>query len=484
MLTPGISTDLKINIENEIYVNSEWDGYDGDLLLPDQEKSGAFVSVRMLPPGDNKFYFSAENQTIIAHDLQIWEGVLETEKLCLKSYNIVESVPQNKAVYNKAYFSELKCMPRPPPKALQRKERVKTPWDFFNSVYKDYKPDNNKLIAEIFEIDWSCCKIPKLIKDQEELEKVKAFLKSKYKYFREAYKFLGGISPAGLYPSIGSNTVTDLVSQWNEIVDNQTLNLSDIDLEFVATNAGVKNNPRNPERQLVRYQLMEFFVRIAKTKFVKSKIWENMAQAVEKIYNEHLKDVLEKYDCHKWRLNHLWNEHWDYVFKRYLHAIKKIYDKYSGKYAMPGAPRYMSSDEFYDLIDVIGIVDDNFGQREIGPIFTCSMMTQKNELDNDRHINMTFIEFIEAIGRLAEKVNLPIPYEYMEYMLEEIVDDYPHLKDNPPIHYRLESLIVAMIKATLSKDFRDNLIKTMEAKYKAEYNAPKRTKYAHIDGPY
>ena len=34
-----------------------------------------------------------------------------------------------------------------------------------------------------------------------------------------------------------------------------------------------------------------------------------MAQAVEKIYNEHLKDVLEKYDCHKWRLNHLWNEH-------------------------------------------------------------------------------------------------------------------------------------------------------------------------------
>ena len=72
----------------------------------------------------------------------------------------------------------------------------------------------------------------------------------------------------------------------------------------------------------------------------------------------------------------------------------------------------------------------------------------------------------------------------MEYMLEEIVDDYPHLKDNPPIHYRLESLIVAMIKATLSKDFRDNLIKTMEAKYKAEYNAPKRTKYAHIDGPY
>lgn len=111
-------------------------------------------------------------------------------------------------------------------------------------------------------------------------------------------------------------------------------------------------------------------------------------------------------------------------------------------------------------------------------------MTKINELDSDSHINMTLVEFIEAVGRLAEKVTTPIPYEYMQYMLDEIVEEFPQCKNNPPLHYRIESLLVLMVKATLSKDFKDTLLKNMDAKYKEEYNAPKRTKYAHIGGPY
>ena len=101
-------------------------------------------------------------------------------------------------------------------------------------------------------------------------------------------------------------------------------------------------------------------------------------------------------------------------------AVKKIYEKFSGKYAMPGAIKYMSSDEFFALVEQTGIVNDSFGQREILPIFNCSMMTQTNELETDKHINMTLIEFIEAVGRLADKIKLPIPFEYMQLMLDEI----------------------------------------------------------------
>mmetsp|Transcript_6402 Transcript_6402/g.5506 ORF Transcript_6402/g.5506 Transcript_6402/m.5506 type:complete len:136 (+) Transcript_6402:71-478(+) len=135
-----------------------------------------------------------------------------------------------------------------------------------------------------------------MIKDEEEQVEVKKILKLHYKAFRETYKFQGALNPAGLYPSIGSNVISEIVANCNSLVDNITLNLSDTDLEFVATNAGVKNHPRNPERQLVRYQLMEYFVRIAKTKFVKNKICENIALAVTKIYDEHLVNVFENYD--------------------------------------------------------------------------------------------------------------------------------------------------------------------------------------------
>lgn len=50
------------------------------------------------------------------------------------------------------------------------------------------------------------------------------------------------------------------------MVDGTTLNLADTDLEFIATNAGSKGK-RNPVNNLVRHNMMEVWVRIAKTKY-------------------------------------------------------------------------------------------------------------------------------------------------------------------------------------------------------------------------
>ena len=72
---------------------------------------------------------------------------------------------------------------------------------------------------------------------------------------------------------------------------------------------------------------------------------------------------------------------------------------------MPGNTKYMSLDEFVELIQNSGVVDENFGGREIGPLFNLSMMTQKNELDFDRHYNMIMPEFIEALARVADKLH-------------------------------------------------------------------------------
>ena len=35
------------------------------------------------------------------------------------------------------------------------------------------------------------------------------------------------------------------------------------------------------------------------------------------------------------------------------------------------------------------------------------MMTQVDEIDRDKHINMTFVEFLDAVVRVAEKVEIP-----------------------------------------------------------------------------
>ena len=58
-----------------------------------------------------------------------------------------------------------------------------------------------------------------------------------------------------------------------------------------------------------------------------------------------------------------------------MKVVLALYAKYSGKYAMPGNTKYMSLDEFIELITSSGVVDDTFGSREIGPLFNLSMMT-------------------------------------------------------------------------------------------------------------
>jgi hypothetical protein len=75
----------------------------------------------------------------------------------------------------------LTCLPRPEFTIDVEEVRLKTPWSVFNSVFRDYKPDNPTLIDECFEYDWSCTKLEKILKNEEEQLKSKEYLKSIYK---------------------------------------------------------------------------------------------------------------------------------------------------------------------------------------------------------------------------------------------------------------------------------------------------------------
>ena len=66
----------------------------------------------------------------------------------------------------------------------------------------------------------------------------------------------------------------------------------------------------------------------------------------------------------------------------------------------------MSLNEFIDLVTFAEVVDDYFSSREIGTIFNLSMMTQIDEINSEKHMQMTYIEYIEAICRTADRVIL------------------------------------------------------------------------------
>ena len=79
-----------------------------------------------------------------------------------------------------------------------------------------------------------------------------------------------------------------------------------------------------------------------------------------------------------------------------------IYNHYAAPIS-PGDPKIMRLNKFIELITASGVCDDNFGAREIGVIYNLSMMTQVDEIHNTRHMDMRFIEFVEAVSRVADK---------------------------------------------------------------------------------
>lgn len=87
------------------------------------------------------------------------------------------------------------CHPRPSPKFLGDRNRLRTPWNFQLSVFKHFKTDSDKVINECFELDWSRTKIGRLIKDDNERTAVKEILRPYYRWFKDSYKWVASMDP-------------------------------------------------------------------------------------------------------------------------------------------------------------------------------------------------------------------------------------------------------------------------------------------------
>ena len=93
----------------------------------------------------------------------------------------------------------------------------------------------------------------------------------------------------------------------------------------------------------------------------------------------------------------------------------------------------MSLEEFVQMLQDARLIDENFGNREAGPLFNVSMMTNRKELETEKHLNMTFVEFLEALARVADK-----------FSMSNIEDHFPEYKSKNPysLDKKLESTCI------------------------------------------
>jgi hypothetical protein len=84
----------------------------------------------------------------------------------------------------------------------------------------------------------------------------------------------------------------------------------------------------------------------------------------------------------------------------------------------------MSLEEFRLLCTDSGIISDSFTTREIDVCFNQAMMTQVDIIFKKRHLEMNFVEFLEAICRAARQRTIEDdPEASLKEKLVEIVDN-------------------------------------------------------------
>ena len=147
-----------------IYLHISSDKFEEDLLLPEEGRPGVYSSTRMIPPGNISYYFTKENLSCVDPN-QPKDTIFRSsdEFINVPQTNILQNVIAENTPITETIIQNMKWYPRPPPKALTQRTRVKTPWSWFKSVFKDYRRDTQQILDDWFDYDWPMWKIPRVI---------------------------------------------------------------------------------------------------------------------------------------------------------------------------------------------------------------------------------------------------------------------------------------------------------------------------------
>eukprot|EP01017_Pseudomicrothorax_dubius_P048326 TRINITY_DN8770_c0_g2_i1.p1 TRINITY_DN8770_c0_g2~~TRINITY_DN8770_c0_g2_i1.p1 ORF type:complete len:229 (-),score=33.00 TRINITY_DN8770_c0_g2_i1:93-779(-) len=134
-----------------------------------------------------------------------------------------------------------------------------------------------------------------------------------------------------------------------------------------------------------------------------------------------------------WRNTRYWTEEVDTLYKTYMPLLTATYRKYS--IAKTTAPRHVNLDLFRNLVSDIGLLEDeSIVDRDLPIIFNLAMMTQVDEVNSSSHLEMSFVEFLELLARLAEKISLkPLGLNIPDNIPAEVLRAQP-------LQVKLESL--------------------------------------------
>ena len=112
--------------------------------------------------------------------------------------------------------------------------------------------------------------------------------------------------------------------------------------------------------------------------------------------------------CNEFRQDRLYIEEIDGVYKPKLELLRAIYKRYVLRLPNGKRPKLMRPEGWQALCDHCHFISDDFTIRDVNLAFLRAQMNVADEIgDRTRFESMTFMDFLEALARVADQLILP-----------------------------------------------------------------------------
>ena len=179
----------------------------------------------------------------------------------------------------------------------------------------------------------------------------------------------------------------------------------------------------NEDKALMRYEFIECLVRMAHARF-KGGI-DDVSECVDFLFDEVIlrnvsPETLLRTD--DFRRERLYFEEVERGFAPHLKPLRIVYDKYSMMRPDGGKPSF-SLVEWTTVLNDGRLIGDELTMREARLCFWWSKMVVADEV-RSRHkfLTLSWVEFLEALARIADMINLPTDAMLAEAGATDLID--------------------------------------------------------------
>lgn len=117
-------------------------------------------------------------------------------------------------------------------------------------------------------------------------------------------------------------------TQWANkcgIIDQKSLNLATFDRLFISTNVTCHSFFNSAERDLNRYEFMEFIVRIASCMYLDTNVVSTHTEAIEKLMRENILPYSQESLGQLFRQEYIYNLQCDLVLSKNAKVLKQLF---------------------------------------------------------------------------------------------------------------------------------------------------------------